>query len=298
MYRSIGIALILAALALAAPAQAANSRIAFIRDDNVYTMKPDGSAVRQLTSRPADTGAAFDAWSPDGRQIAFDRFPPDAPAQIWVMNADGSGQHRLLADPSYDDFIPSFSPDGRFVVFARCGDVEGVGCAIHRVRVDGTHLTAITHFQREISDWAPTYSPDGRTIAFGSFARGGVIASTYLMDADGSHIRPLGIPPELQFLGGDWSPDGSRLASGSNCCNPQNGDVWTVKPNGKGLTQLMNTPDENDFGGTWSPNGDALVFERTNPELTDSDAYVMHADGSHMRLIQPHARYPNWSPGA
>ncbi len=127
MLKLIGGALILAALALAAPAQA--SRIAFIRDDNVFTMKPDGSAVRQLTSLPADTGAAFDAWSPDGRQIAFDRFPPDAPAQIWVMNADGSAQHLLLDDPSYDDFTPSFSPDGRFVIFTRCRAGRGAWAA-------------------------------------------------------------------------------------------------------------------------------------------------------------------------
>src|SRR4029078_5769507 len=131
MLRLIGGALILAALALAGPAQA--SRIAFIRDDNVFTVKPHGSAVRQLTSLPADTGAAFDAWSPDGRQIAFDRFPPDAPAQLWAMNADGSGQHLLLDDPLYDDFTPSCAPDDRFVVFTRCGQVDGVGCAIHRV---------------------------------------------------------------------------------------------------------------------------------------------------------------------
>jgi Tol biopolymer transport system component len=294
MFRSIGAALILAALALAAPAQA--SRIAFVRDGDVYTMKPDGTQVRRLTTQPAGTGAAFDAWSPDGRRLAFDRFPPDAPAQVWLMNADGSGQHRLLDDPSHDDFTPSFSPDGRFVVFARCGQVEGVGCAIYRVRTDGTQLKGITHFQLEISAWAPAYSPDGRTIAFGSFSRGGVVAATYLMNADGSHVRPLPTPPELQLLSGDWSPDGARLAANSNCCNPQNGDIWTITANGRGLTQLMDTPDENDIGPTWSPDGDRLVFERIHPDVSDSDVYVMRADGSQVRLIQTHARYPNWSP--
>ena len=177
---------------------------------------------------------------------------PDAHAQIWVMNADGSGQHLMFDDPVADDYTPSFSPDGRFVIFTRCGQDETVGCAIYRVRTDGTHLKAITHFQPEISDWGPSYSPDGRTIAFGSFSRGGVLAATYLMDADGSHIHRI-TPPELQLLGGDWSPDGSRLVTESHCCHPQNGDIFTFKPTGKGLTQLMNTPDENDIGGTWSP---------------------------------------------
>jgi Tol biopolymer transport system component len=290
MFRLISAALVLGALALAAPAQA--SRIAFIRDGDVYKMRPDGSAVQRLTSLPADTSAAFDAWSPDARRIMFDVLPPDAPAQIWVMNADGSGLRQLVNDPEFDAFTPSFSPDGRHVIFVRCGEI---GCAIHRVRTDGTRLQSITSFQPDSSDWAPTYSPDGERIAFGSFGRGGVDAATYVMHADGTHIR-LVTPPDLQILGGDWSPDGSRLTSGSNCCNPSNGDIFTFKPNGRGLTQLMDTPDENDVGSSWSPDGRSIAFERVNPEFTDSDVYAMRANGTRVRLIQTHARYPSWSP--
>jgi TolB protein len=287
--------LLLAALVLAAPAQA--SRIAFIRGTDVNTMKPDGSAVRQLTSFGPDRGATLEAWSPDASMLVFDVFATDfsAPVEIWAMNADGSNQHLVLAEPDYDDFTPSFSPDGRHVIFARCSRVEGIGCGIHQMRLDGTHLTAITPIQREISDWAPIYSPDGRTIMFGGFARRGVIATTYLMDADGSHIRPIA-PPELQLFPGEWSPDGSRIALGSNCCNPRNGDVWTVKPNGKGRTQLMDTPDENDVRPTWSPQGDAIAFERVRPDFSDSDAFVMRPDGSHVKQIQTHARYVRWAP--
>jgi TolB protein len=291
--RAISSVLILGALALAAPAQA--SRIAFIRDGDVYTMKPDGSSVRQLTALAPDSSAAFDTWSPDGRRIAFTLFPPDAHPQIWVMNADGSKRHMLLDDPLHADFTPSFSPDGRHVIFARCPELEGLGCAIFRVRSDGRRLTAITPFRADLVDWAPVYSPDGRSIAFGSFDRGGVAAATYVMKADGSHIRRVSLPA-LQLLPAVWSPDGSRLASGSNCCNPNLGDIFTYKPNGSGLTQLMDTPDENDVFPTWSPSGRAIAFERVNAETTDSDVYVMRADGRHVRLIQRHARYPSWSP--
>jgi TolB protein len=255
-------------------------------------MRPDGSGVQRLTTLPADSAAASPAWSPDARRLAFGVFPPDAPAEIWVMNADGSGLRRLLADPAADDLTPSFAPDGRHVVFVRCTER---GCAIHRVRTDGARLQSITPFQPGITDWAPTYSPDGARLAFGSFGRGGVDAATYVMHADGRHIRRV-TPPDLQILGGDWSPDGSRLTAGSNCCNPHNGDIWTFKPNGKRPTQLMDTPDENDVGSTWSPDGRAIAFERVNPEFTDSNVYAMRADGRGVRLVQAHARYPSWSP--
>ena len=60
------------------------------------------------------------------------------------MKADGSNQHLLLGDPSFFDFAPSFSPDGSQVVFTRCQ--PGGNCALYRVNVDGTGVTAITNF--------------------------------------------------------------------------------------------------------------------------------------------------------
>ena len=73
-------------------------------------MNADGSRQRNLTRNPADDGGRVwspdgwspdgpklhsgPVWSPDGRKLAFvsDR---DGDAEVYVMNADGSGQRRL-----------------------------------------------------------------------------------------------------------------------------------------------------------------------------------------------------------
>jgi Tol biopolymer transport system component len=284
--------LLLLALIAAAPAQA--SRIAFVRDADLYSMRPDGSDVRQLTSLGAERSALFQNWSPDARALAFDVISPDAPTRVWTMNADGGGLRMLLDDPGYNDWVPSYAPDGRHIVFSRCPLDERFGCGIYRVRTDGTHLEAITRIQLEISDWAPAYSPDGRRLAFGSFARGGVLATTYVADADGSHIKPVG-PPELQLFPGEWAPDGSRLALYSNCCHPENSNVFTERPSGKARRNLTRDPDINDVLPTWSPDGERIAFERDAPDFSDSDVYVMRADGSHPTLIQHSARMPRWA---
>src|ERR671924_1034200 len=88
------------ALVPAAPASAtfpgSNGRIAFVQSSNVYTMEPDGSGVRQLTSLLPGSAAPFVAWSPSGRRLVFDMSPPGGSAQLWTMRADGSRQHLLL----------------------------------------------------------------------------------------------------------------------------------------------------------------------------------------------------------
>ena len=68
---------------------------------------------RQLTDAAAND--AEPAWSPDGRLIAFES-DRDGNSEIYVMNADGSGQIRLT-DNAAADLEPAWSPDSRFVIF-------------------------------------------------------------------------------------------------------------------------------------------------------------------------------------
>ena len=72
MFRLISAALVLGALALAAPAQA--SRIAFIRDGDVYKMRPDGGAVQRLTSLPADTSARPSVATSSSVRLSVERY--------------------------------------------------------------------------------------------------------------------------------------------------------------------------------------------------------------------------------
>ena len=57
-------------------------------------------------------------FSPDGRKIAFVSSEADGKGDIWVMNPDGTGQERLTDLAETFDYYPSWSPDGRTIVFA------------------------------------------------------------------------------------------------------------------------------------------------------------------------------------
>jgi Tol biopolymer transport system component len=270
-----------------------NGRIAFVEGNDVYTMNPDGSDERQLTSVGPNNSTSNPAWSPDGRQLVFNLGPTDgSSSQLWIMNADGSNQHLLLDDPAGDDFRSSFSPDGSHVIFTRCpvSPPSGQPCGISRVRIDGTDLTDITGTDPnpDVLDFSPAYSPDGSTIAFYSFHRDGLIVAVYLMNADGSNIRSL-TPPELGAVLADWSPNGAKLAFSNNsffelsCGNPE---IWTINSDGTDVTQLTEADSLSDVWASWAPEGNAIAFERDTP-TGQTSIYVLNVTdhGASPRLI-------------
>jgi Tol biopolymer transport system component len=56
----------------------------------------DVSSGKQTQLTPTSGINLNPDWSPDGRQIAFTSSASDGSTEIWVMNADGSGRHRLI----------------------------------------------------------------------------------------------------------------------------------------------------------------------------------------------------------
>jgi Tol biopolymer transport system component len=117
------------------------TEIAFVSDrdgdDEILVMDADGSNVRQLTLN--DQKDSDPAWSPDGAMIAFDRGDDDA--WVWVMSADGSGAHAVVAG-----IQPTWSPDGESLAYYRSSrgySSYGVAVAISSP-LDGSSIRYVT----------------------------------------------------------------------------------------------------------------------------------------------------------
>ena len=131
----------------------------------------------------------------------------DGNAEIYVMNADGTGQTRLTINGAID-IHPAWSPDGTKLAFEsnRDGNFE-----IYVMNADSTGQTRLTINGAIDSD--PAWSPSGTKLAFDSNRDGPF--RIYLMNANGSAqtARTSGRGDDIEPA---WSPaDGSKIVFAS-----------------------------------------------------------------------------------
>jgi Tol biopolymer transport system component len=231
---------------------------------DVFVMNADGSDQRNLTRKPGNE--VDPAWSPDGRALVFTAVPNGQPLvvggsisasgpyrDVYVMNADGTGQRNLTHTREAEEYAAAWSPDGRTIAFAT---YDGRSNRIFVINADGSRKRALTH---EITETFISWSPDGRKIAFFD---GGLA----VVNADGSGLHRL--TRNVAFTGQSWSPDGRKLtfvrlrhpkkirpATGEppRPSLPPAADLWVINTDGSGQRNLTRTPTTSDgWGATWA----------------------------------------------
>ncbi|MFD7668435.1 amidohydrolase family protein [Streptomyces sp. NPDC059788] len=152
---------------------------------HIWTLRPDGSDLEQLTDGPWDDRGP--AWSPDGTRLAFASERggdpvTGSPYRIWVLDlrtrkltrvTGRAGQPGPHQDGAWEDFDPTWSPDGERLWFVR-GTVSGTSLAgrtIASVRADGggevvTEHTAASGTQAMVPALAPAAKGGAARLAY------------------------------------------------------------------------------------------------------------------------------------
>lgn len=126
-------------------------------DMDLATVRPDGNDLTRITH---GGGYTYASYSPDGKSILHRRQQGEV-SQVFLMNADGSGDHNLSGTSTLDGW-PSWSPDGKRIVFSRHGQN---GFQIFVMNRDGSGVRQLTDAIGEFVN--PRWSPDGTKILCG-----------------------------------------------------------------------------------------------------------------------------------
>jgi uncharacterized repeat protein (TIGR01451 family) len=191
--------------------------------------------------------------------------------EIYVMQADGSGQTRLTFNSAVD-WYPAWSPDGSKIAFT--SDRDG-NWEIYVMNINGKEQRNLT--QNPGNDWAPDWSPDGKKIVFVSDRDGN--EEIYVMNADGTNqVR-------LTYNNADdrdpvWSPDGTKIAFYSN--RDGNWEIYVMNADGSNQTRLTYNPAR-DGHPAWSPDGTKIAFDSDRDG--NSEIYIMNADGTNQTRL-------------
>jgi TolB protein len=216
-----------------------------------------------LTNSSGDNDYA--KWSPDWNKIVF-RSSRDGNNEIYLMNADGSGEIRLTNDPAYDS-SPDWSPDGKQIVFSsdRTGEF-----GLYIMSIDGSDPHQIGNFY----GFMPSWSPDGKKIAFSDGY------DIFVVNVDGTSLINL-TNAGLRDVSPQWSPDGTQIGFIGNL---RGTDVFVMPGTGGAITRLTNsTSNQCCYGGpSWRGDGKAIVYsDWVGPAWNNYEIFVFDI-GSHL----------------
>ncbi|HEX9165992.1 MAG TPA: hypothetical protein VF862_08785, partial [Gemmatimonadales bacterium] len=114
------------------------------------------ATVFQLPAGHSDISGL--AWSPDGSKLAFHMKDGSGRAQVFVVNADGTGLRQMTAySAPFAALYPTWSPDGRKLAFTR-HNASAFTQDIMRVGLSGNGLTALTSVSSGTASAVPDWS--------------------------------------------------------------------------------------------------------------------------------------------
>ncbi|MEP6472660.1 MAG: hypothetical protein ABJC74_03015 [Gemmatimonadota bacterium] len=197
----------------------------------IYTAKPDGSDLKQLTHDGSYN--AESTLSPDGTRIIFTS-TRDGDLELYTMNIDGSDVHRITHRMGYDGGA-FFSPDGKHLIW-RAGYPTTTADTADYLKLLHQRLVRPSHVE------------------------------LWTADADGSNPRQITRLGGANFAP-SFLPDGKRVIFSSNWEDPHSGhfDLYLVNLDGTGLDKVT-TNREFDGFPMFSPDGKKLVWASNRHE--------------------------------
>ncbi len=215
---------------------------------DLWLMDADGNNQKQLTVDTTLEGQP--TVTADGRYIAF-LSNRAGTYNIWRMNADGSHLQRLTNGPWEN--TPSFSPDGKWIVYNGVFQEKPV---LWKIPAEGGTPVRLTG---DVSI-RPAVSPDGKMVAHLHLDAQSQRMKLAVVPMEGaSQVKMFATSiPEPHIV--NWSPDGRMVTYVDTHDGVSN--IWGQPLDGSPSKPLTHFKSDNIFRFAWSPDGKKLACER------------------------------------
>jgi Tol biopolymer transport system component len=221
--------------------------IAFVRGGDLYSVRPDGSGQRRLTS--GDAADSAPVVSPDGKRVVFERrAAAGAPADLYAVRVLGGGLRALTSGPD-DDHQARFSPDGGAIVFVRDSDAGATTKEdLYSIRASGSGLARLTR-TGGIDEFKPRYFAGGILFSRGESSEGpAAYADVYTMRRNGTKVKAL-----VAGVGSAYVEDVG--ADGHMLLFRRDQGLWSKRIGPGRAHKLCQLPDGSETNGVFSSDG-------------------------------------------
>jgi TolB protein len=209
---------------------------------DIFSAKPDGSDLKQLTTTPGyDAEATITL---DGKKLVFTSMR-DGDLDIYTMDADGKNVRRLTSELGYDGG-PFWSYDGKQIVYRA-----------HHPKTDAEKADYTSLLKQNLIRPA--------------------VLEIFVMNADGSNKKQVTSNGKANF-GPYFFPDGKRIIFSSNIDGgARNFDLYKINVDGTGLERITFSEAFDGFP-MFSPDGKKLVFASNRNAARQGDTNIFIAD--------------------
>lgn len=235
----------------------------------IWTMRPDGSNARRITSSLSDK--RYPVWAEKAGRV----YCRDNNNRLFSVDLKSGEEVQVLRSLGFSDGVVP-SPDGNKVVVVRFDSQLRDCSSLLLTTSSGDNPRLLT---RDVGlHYHPAWSPEGSRVAY-IFGAGYRTDEVYAIDSDGSNKRKLTSNNAIELLPA-ISPDGKTIAYVSDIAGDY--EIWSMNIDGSNQCRLTNS-EGIDTRPCWSPDGREIMF--TSRRSGQLQIWIMDSDGSNPKQL-------------